>query len=384
MVNDKYCVSKSQWKVIKTNHHLWNLLVPKTTVIILSAFVDSEDEINNFSTSNYVAMADIQSIFQTGQSDFVIATLNIQSINAKFDNLYAIMNNLSASGQYFGAVCLQETWLTSNANVTLFDIPGYKLIHQGSRCTRHGGLIIYLHEKYCYEVRNLYSSSDIWEGLFIDVTGHNLRKRLTIGNIYRPPHDNNNNKNIETFINEMSPIRDKLKKENRYAAISGDFNINLLQINEREKYDDFVDMMCTNKFYPKIMFPTRIAKRSHSLLDQIFCKEQADISVAILLSGISDHFLCVVNFEILNKRPVPPKYIYKRSVTESSIEQYRADLRNLNIHTHLNADRMTDPNGSYQTFENLMQNTYKRHFPQNVLNLTSININYRIGLQRGY
>ena len=165
----------------------------------------------------------------------------------------------------------------------------------------------------------------------------------------------------------MSPIIDKLKKEKCYAAISGDFNINLLQINEREKYDDFIDMMCTNNFYPKIMFPTRIAKRSHSLLDQIFCKvtckEQADISAAILLSGISDHFPCVVNFKILNKRPVPPKYIYKRSVTESSLEQYRADLRNLNIHTHLNADLMTDPNGSYQTFENLMQNTYERHFP---------------------
>ena len=34
----------------------------------------------------------------------------------------------------------------------------------------------------------------------------------------------------------------------------------------------FFDMMCTDNFYPKIMFPTRIAKRSHSLLDQIFCK----------------------------------------------------------------------------------------------------------------
>ena len=78
-----------------------------------------------------------------------------------------------------------------------------------------------------------------------------------------PPHDNNNNTNVETFIDEMSPIIDKLKKENSYAAISGDFNINLLQINEREKYDDFVDMMCLNNFYPKIMFPTRIAKRSH-------------------------------------------------------------------------------------------------------------------------
>ena len=248
--------------------------------------------------TNYVAMTYIQSIFQNGQSDFVIATLNIQSINAKFDNLYAIVNNLSASGQYFGAICLQETWLTSDADATLFEIPGYKLMHQDSRCTRHGGLIIFLHEKYCYQVRNLYNSSGIWEGLFIDVTGHNLRKRLTIGNIYRPPHDNNNTTNVETFIDEMSPIIDKLKKENSYAAISGDFNINLLQINEREKYDDFFDMMCSNNFYPKIMLPTRIAKRSYSLLDQIFCKvpckEQADISASILLSGISDHFPCVL------------------------------------------------------------------------------------------
>ena len=75
---------------------------------------------------------------------------------------------------------------------------------------------------------------------------HNLRKRLTIGNIYRTPQDNNNNKNIETLINEMSPITDKLKNENGFAVIAGDFNTNLLQINEREKYDDVFDKMCTN------------------------------------------------------------------------------------------------------------------------------------------
>ena len=97
--------------MITTNHFLWDLLVPKNTLNhILSNFVDSEDEISNFSTSNYVSMADIQSSFQTRQSDFVNATPNIQSINAQFDNLYKIMNDLSTSGQYFGAIRLQETW----------------------------------------------------------------------------------------------------------------------------------------------------------------------------------------------------------------------------------------------------------------------------------
>ena len=166
----------------------------------------------------------------------------------------------------------------------------------------------------------------------------------------------------------MSPIIDKLKKENSYTAISGDFNINLLQINDREKYDDFFDMMCSNNFYPKIMFPNRIAKRSYSLLDQIFCKvpckEQADISASILLSGILDHFPCVVNFKILNKKPSHPRFVYKRSITESSLDQYRTDLRSLNIHTHLKADLRTDPSATYQIFENLIQKSYQRHFPE--------------------
>ena len=193
------------------------------------------------------------------------------------------MNNLSASGQYFGAVCLQETWLTSDADVTLFDIPGYKLIHQGSRCTRHGGLIIYLHEKYCYEVRNLYSSSDIWEGLFIDVTGHNLRKRLTIGNIYRPPHDNNNNKNIETFINEMSPIIDKLKKENSYAAISGDFNINLFKLMNEKNMMTFSIWCARIIFTPKLCSPLVLPNDLIAFWTKYFAKSLARNKLMYLL-----------------------------------------------------------------------------------------------------
>ena len=98
---------------------------------------------------------------------------------------------------------------------------------------------------YSFKARNLYSRSDIWEGLFIDVMGYNLRRPLTIGNIYRPPHDNNSNANIDKFVNELSPIIDILQKENSYASPVGDYNINLLQINEPEKYAEFFDLMCT-------------------------------------------------------------------------------------------------------------------------------------------
>ena len=214
----------------------------------LSTFVESEHEIENVCDSRYIELSDITSIIKDDVKDFTILTLNIQSINAKVDNFYPVINNLSSMGLYFGAICLQETWLSSDADVSLLHIPGYKLIHQGSRCTRHGGLVIYLHEQYTYKLRNMYTRSDIWEGLFIDVLGHNLHQPITIGNIYRPPHNNNNNANIETFIEEMSPI-----------------------IN----------------FFRKITLPTRSSKRSCTLIDQMFCKlphlDHANISSAIIM-----------------------------------------------------------------------------------------------------
>ena len=43
--------------------------------------------------------------------------------------------------------------------LTLLQLPGYQLIHQGSKCTKHVGLIIYLNENYSYKIRKLYTGS---------------------------------------------------------------------------------------------------------------------------------------------------------------------------------------------------------------------------------
>ena len=290
---------------------------------ILSTFVDSEHEIATFCDSSYITISDIQSIIKNHDKEFSILSLNTQSINAKFDKIYAIVNSLSSLGHYFGAICLQETWLRNDADISLFNIPGYRLIHQGSKCTKHGGLIIYLNERYSYKLRNLYTGSDIWEGLFVDVTGYNLRRPLTIGNIYRPPHDNNSNENIGIFLKELSPIIDILQKENTYGAVVGDFNINLLQIGEREKFEEFFDLMCTNNFFPKITLPTRFAKRSCSLVDQMFCKvpqkERVNITSSIIFSSLSDHFPCITNFNILNGNPPKQKFMCSRVIKETAI-----------------------------------------------------------------
>ena len=65
--------------------------------------------------------------------------------------------------------------------------------------------MIYLNDDYLYNFRTLYDNFGVWEGLFIDIPGPALTRPLTVGNIYRPPHDNNTNENISKFTAEFRP-----------------------------------------------------------------------------------------------------------------------------------------------------------------------------------
>ena len=89
---------------------------------VLSTFVDSEHEITNFCHSQYVDMSEIHSIFQNSPKEFLILTLNIQSVHAKFNNLFPVIDNLASQGLYFGAICLQETWTSSDSDLSLLQL----------------------------------------------------------------------------------------------------------------------------------------------------------------------------------------------------------------------------------------------------------------------
>ena len=56
---------------------------------LLQSFVDSNDEIPTFAESPYIAVDDLQSVLGANDNKFSVLTLNIQSLNAKFDNLCA-------------------------------------------------------------------------------------------------------------------------------------------------------------------------------------------------------------------------------------------------------------------------------------------------------
>ena len=120
------------------------------------------------------------------KSKLSLLCLNIQSINAKIDELRILIENLRLKTCHFSAICLQESWLSEHSDLSQFDIHDYTLISQRKLCCGHGGLIIYLGNNFDYTKIDLVENTKVWESLFIEVSGF-LKKKIIIGKIYRPP-----------------------------------------------------------------------------------------------------------------------------------------------------------------------------------------------------
>ena len=132
---------------------------------------------------------------------------------------------------------------------------------------------------------------------------------------------------------ELNHVIDKLSNENSYAIFTGDFNINLLEINTRLKYQAFFDLFVTQSFYPKIVQPTRFTKKKGSILDNIFCKLNENMSKSysgILLSYISDHlpiFTCLDIYK--SNKQKRNKYIMIEKQDKDSIKLFMMTLNHL-------------------------------------------------------
>ena len=88
--------------------------------------------------SSYYDDDSLNNMFRDKRNSFCILSLNCQrqSINAKFDQLNIKVQQLKGNGYEFSAICLQETWLSSDSDTSLFKIDGYTLISQG-KSVRH-------------------------------------------------------------------------------------------------------------------------------------------------------------------------------------------------------------------------------------------------------
>ena len=76
-----------------------------------------------------------------------------------------------------------------------------------------------------------------------------LLKPIILGNVYRKPVELL--ENYTQFIHEFSLILSKMESNNTDVIIAGDYNINLLKINEKMIISDYFDMLTSHSFFSK-------------------------------------------------------------------------------------------------------------------------------------
>ena len=334
------------------------------TDLIEGSGLDAADDINEpilFQNSPFFNNSEFINFLSTKNNSFIILSLNAQSLNAKYDTIKTYIDMYNECDTKISAICLQETWLTTDSDTSLLQMAGYNLVHRGKSCSAHGGVAIYLDNNLQYEVINISENSEIWDGIFVKVFV-NGNKTVILGNIYRPPRQSV--ANITTFINDISDIINSLQNY-KDIIISGDFNLDLLKFKENKHINDFLESMISSGYLPKITVPTRLNARNGTLIDNFFAKlttQSLSTKCGVLTCQISDHLPYFLALDCL-QLPQHHKYI---RVVSSDIDAYQHFQNELNENIqlqNLTKSTMGNPNIDYEQFNEIMQTLINKYFP---------------------
>ena len=142
----------------------------------------------------------------------------------------------------------------------------------------------------------------------------------------------------------------------------GDFNINLLNMEENSITSDFFEIMTSYSYYPTIFRPTRITSYTATLIDNCFSNNyEHSADSGILITDISDH-LPIFHISDLKARShvSPNKYSTSRLIDKENIDKFKVNLGSLNWKTVYES---TDSNIAYNIFLNKFNDFYDKTFP---------------------
>ena len=237
---------------------------------------------------------------------------NVRSLTGHFDGLIDLLDE--AKPHTFSVIALQEVWSISRE----FKIPSY---HRLEFCTRDmnqpipnpncgGGVGLFVHSKFSYEVLNIPSSfiSGVYESIWAKIEISKGKYKI-IGVVYRPNSAPLADlaRAITTHQNIIQNLKSNKSHKNCDIQILSDFNVNILNFAHHELTNTYLESMFSAGLLPVITRPTRIHQTSATLIDHIFESNKANRYIAgIIISSLSDHF---------------PTFYIEQLKTEKNIQQ---------------------------------------------------------------
>ena len=151
--------------------------------------------------------------------------------------------------------------------------------------TSAGGTLLYIASHLSYKCRNdlnIYKKNEL-ESTFIEIVNPK-KSNIIVGVIYRHP-----SMDLTDFsCNYLNQLLENISNEKNLFSYLEIFN--LLNYNEHNQANEFLDSLASNSFIPLILQPTRITSHSNTLIDNIFSSViDPDIISGNLTATISNH-----------------------------------------------------------------------------------------------
>ena len=169
---------------------------------------------------------------------------------------------------------------------------------------------------------------------------------------------------IKQFINEFTLLIVSLETYRLNINLAGDYNLNLLKINNDELCNEFFDLITSHSLLPQITLPTRLSQTSGTLIENILCKAHLSIKLktaGILLNKLSDHQPCFIILDITFSGCNNPTFIRKYVQLESVIDNINSDIHSSGLDDKIDTCLTADPNISYSIIHDVIEKTKKAH-----------------------
>ena len=220
--------------------------IPHLTDLDVDLNMPSDHNFNYYSPHDFHSNHDIIESSSNPQS-FSALNCNIRNLAANYDNLLQMLSELDFS---FSLIGLSETTLMVDkdyvANVNIY---GYNFISEPS-ISNAGGVGFYIKNNFNYVIRSEFTLSDSdYEALWIEIQLVG-QSNIICAVMYRHP-----NGNLDNFMNYVNPTIEKIHHENKQCLIMGDFNIDLLRIDDHSDSENFINTLGSFCFQPQIIQP---------------------------------------------------------------------------------------------------------------------------------
>ena len=321
----------------------------------------------NVANSKYYDIDQIQTLkFPNKHKSLALFHINACSLNKNFDDLEHL---LKCTNKVFDIIAVTETRITKQTSLTTnINLRNYAIEFTPTESSA-GGTLLYIASHLSYKPRpdlNIYKSNQL-ESTFVEIINPK-KSNIVIGCIYKHP-----NIDVTDFKNNyLSQIFEIVSKEQKQVFLLGDFNINLLNYNDHQPTNDFLDSLASNSFIPYILHPTRITNHSKTLSDNIFSNFiSPDIISGNITATISDHlpqFSFVPN--ILSNPSTQKSNYYERDWSKFKQENFILDYFDKDWADLLQIDQQ-NVNLSLDSFLNNINSILDVHAPFKKL----ININ---------